>query len=171
MSKTKKFVYLGLLIALNVVLTRFFSINTPIIQIGFGFLAVAFAAQLFGPLTAGIMAAAADILGSVLFPSSGAYFPGFTLSAFVGGVIYGLFIYNKKINMLNIFLAVVLINVFVNMGLNTIWLTMLTGKGFMAIIVPRVIKDLIMIPIQTVLVYMCCDRIVSLVKLKFAKQA
>ncbi|MDD3225552.1 MAG: folate family ECF transporter S component, partial [Clostridium sp.] len=118
----------------------------------------------------GIMAAAADILGSVLFSSSGTYFPGFTLSAFVGGIIYGLFLYNKKINMLNIFLAVVLINVFVNMGLNTIWLTMLTGKGFMAIIIPRLIKNIIMIPIQTVLVYICCDRIVSLVKLKFVKQ-
>lgn len=67
MNKVNKIVYMGLLIALKVILTRFLSIQTPIVRIGFGFLPIAVAGIMFGPIFAGI-AAIADILGMIIFP-------------------------------------------------------------------------------------------------------
>ena len=66
-------VTMALLIALEVVLTRFLSINLPIVRIGFGFLPVAIAAILFGPLWAGIGYAVGDLIGMLIWPT-GAYF-------------------------------------------------------------------------------------------------
>src|SRR5690554_4416646 len=114
MNKTRRLVFVGILIAIEVIFTRFLSLQTPIVRIGFGFLAVSLTSMLFGPVVGGISAAMGDLLGMMLFPR-GAYFPGFTLSAFLGGCIYGLFLYKKPKSLLNIFLAVLIITLFVNL--------------------------------------------------------
>ena len=52
-SNTKRLVVLAFLIALEIILTRFCSIQTPIVRIGFGFLPVAMMGILYGPIWAG----------------------------------------------------------------------------------------------------------------------
>ncbi|WP_313470196.1 folate family ECF transporter S component, partial [Carnobacterium sp.] len=59
---------IGLLMALDIILTRFVAIETPIVRIGFGFLPVAIIAMLYGPWIAGIAAAITDFMGIMLFP-------------------------------------------------------------------------------------------------------
>lgn len=152
LNKVNKIVYLGLLICLEVIFTRFLSIQTPIIRIGFGFLPIAATGVLLGPLWAGIAAALADILGMMIFPK-GAYFLGFTVSAFVSGVIYGIVFYKKPISIFRSTIAVAAIIVFVDLFMNTYWLTMITGKAASVILYPRLIKTIIMLPIQTVLIF------------------
>ena len=93
-NKIQRIVYLGLLIGAKVILTRFFSITTPIARIGIGFLPIAIGGILFGPIYAGFAAVIGDLLGSMLFPS-GPFFPGFTLSAFISGLVYGCFFYKR----------------------------------------------------------------------------
>ena len=46
--------------------------------------------MMYGPLSAGVAYALGDLLGMMIFPN-GSYFPGFTLTAFLTGVIYGLY--------------------------------------------------------------------------------
>ena len=84
MSKfnTKKLITLSVLVAMDVVLTRFLSINAWNTRIGFGFVPMVIAAMMYGPLSAGIVAALADFIGAILFPT-GPYFPGFTFSVFL----------------------------------------------------------------------------------------
>lgn len=147
-NNTKKVVYLGLFVALEVVLSRFVSIQTPLVRIGFSFIPVAISSMMFGPLFGGITAAIADIMGIMIFPAGGAYFPGFTLSAFLSGTVYGLLLYNKPKNFLRIGIAVTIVSIFINLGLGSVWLWMVTGKSFMVILPPRVIKNLVMIPIE-----------------------
>ena len=53
-------------------------------------------------------------------------------------------------SILLIFIANVLIKVLCNIGLNTLWSSMLTGKAFLAILPARIIKNLIQIPVDTV---------------------
>ncbi|WP_186429923.1 folate family ECF transporter S component [Clostridium sp. BSD9I1] len=154
MKNTRKMVFLGLFISLQVILTRFLGIEAPIIRVSFGFLPLALCGMLFGPLYGGICGAIADILGMLIFPK-GAYFPGFTLSTALSGVVYGIFLYKRPKSMINIILAVLIITIFINLGLNTIWLSMITGKAVYAIIVPRIIKNLIEIPVKVPLIYMC----------------
>lgn len=147
----KKIAFIGLFIAIEIILTRFLSIQTPIVRIGFTFLPIALSAIMFGPIFAGITAALADIVGMMLFPS-GAFFPGFTISALLTGFLYGWFLYRKTINIWRISLAVMIISVFVHLGLDTIWLWMLTSKGVIGLLPARIIKSLIMLPIQIMVI-------------------
>ena len=109
---TKIITELGLLIALQVILTRFMSIHTPIVRIGFGFLPLAMTSILYGPWVGGITAVIADLIGFTLFPT-GTYFPGFTLTAFLTGFTYGILFHNKpkshKRLLLSVFIVCILL--------------------------------------------------------------
>lgn len=150
MKSTRSLVFMGLLIAMEIILTHFLSIQTPIVKIGFGFLPAALASIMFGPIWGGIMGAISDILGMAIFPSGGAYFPGFTLSAFLAGLIYGFVLYKKHDTILRVAAAVLIVTVFVDLGLNTIWLSMTLGKAVAAIIIPRLLKSAVMLPVQII---------------------
>lgn len=151
MSKAKTIAFVGLLVSMEIIFTRFLSFQTPIIRIGFGFIPIAFTAIMFGPLVGGLAAALADVLGMIIFPK-GAYFPGFTLSAFLTGALYGLFLYRKPVTVANVSKSVILITLIVDLGLNTLWLSMLTGNAVAALMVPRIYKSLIMLPVQVVVI-------------------
>jgi len=161
MLNLKKIIYLSLFIAMEVIFTRFFSINTPIVRIGFGFLPIAIASMMFGPLYGGIMAGAADVLGMMLFPTGGTFFPGFTMSACLTGVIYGVFLYQKPKTWRRIIMAVLTLTIVVTLGLNSLWLSILTGNGLWAILPTRIFKALIMIPIQILVIHQIWTHLAS----------
>lgn len=155
----KKLIQISLLIAIEVILTRFCSIQTPIVRIGFGFLPIAMIAMMYGPLSAGISYVVGDILGMLLFPS-GAYFPGFTLTAFLTGLTYGVFLYNKPATWSRIIGAVMTICLIINLGLDTYWLSIIMGKGYLALLPTRIIKTVIMIPVQTLIIGIIWKKVV-----------
>lgn len=144
---TETLVYLSMLAAIQIVVTRLLSIQTPIVRIGFGFIPYILTAMLFGPVIGGIYGAVTDFIGAMLFPT-GAYFPGFTISGFLGAFIYGLFLYKKPKSLWRIALSVIIVTVFVNIGLNTFWLTMITGKSAYGLLPPRIIKNAIMAAVK-----------------------
>lgn len=109
----------ALLIALDVVFTRVLAINTPLMKIGLGFTAVAVSAMLYGPLWAALTAGLGDLIGALMFPT-GAYFPGFTLTAALTGLIFGLFLYRREGKWLRAFLAALTNCFFVTLVLNTL---------------------------------------------------
>ncbi|MDR3239237.1 MAG: folate family ECF transporter S component [Clostridiales bacterium] len=156
-SHPKRLAVTALLIAMEIVLSRFGSITTPIVKIGFEFLPVALTGMLYGPFYAGIAAAIADVLGASLFPA-GAFFPGFTLTAFLTGAAYGVFLYGHERSLLRVCLAVGVVNIALNIGLNTAWLQMITGKGYIALLPARVTKNLLMAPIQASLIRLAASR-------------
>ena len=75
MTKTKHMVWMGILIAVSIVLSRFLSFSAWNVKIGFAFIPIVIGAVLFGPVQGGIAAAAADFLGAILFPRN--VFSGF----------------------------------------------------------------------------------------------
>lgn len=147
-SYVKKIVYMSMFIALEVILTRFLSIQTPIVRVGFTFLPIAISSIMFGPMYSGTAAALADVIGMMIFSSGGSFFPGFTLSAFLAGFIYGMFLYKKTVSLIRISIAVIVTTIVVTIVLDTLWLWMITGQGIMAILPARLFKCIIMIPIQ-----------------------
>ena len=155
----KKLIQISLLIAIEVILTRFCSIQTPIVRIGFGFLPIAMIAMMYGPLSAGISYVVGDILGMLLFPS-GAYFPGFTLTAFLTGLTYGVFLYNKPATWSRIIGAAMTVCLIINLGLDTYWLSIIMGKGYLALLPTRIIKTVIMIPVQTLIIGIIWKKVV-----------
>ena len=161
-KKTLNIANIALLIALEIVLSRFFSITTPIVKISFSFVPLSMLAMLYGPFYAAAGAAISDIVGATLFPV-GAYFPGFTLTAALTGLSYGLILYKRSKNWLNITLAVVIITIVLNLGLNSVWLHFITGKAYMALLAPRIIKSLTMIPIMVVIIRLTWRKLCPLV--------
>ena len=104
MSNTKKLVMMSFLISLTIVLARFLAIQNDILRISLEFLPIMVAAVLFGPVAGGLVGAIADLIGATLFPA-GTFFPGFTISAFITGFIYGMFFYKKQITWLRALLG------------------------------------------------------------------
>jgi ECF transporter S component (folate family) len=144
---SKTLVQVSLLIALEIVLSRFLSIATPIVKIGFGFVPIAVCAMLYGPVLAGAAGGLADFIGAILFPI-GPYFPGFTLSAALTGAVFGVFLYRRE-NKWRYLAAAVCINCLViSLGLSTFWIHALYGTPLDKLIPARALQNLIMIPIQ-----------------------
>ena len=68
------------------------------------------------------------------------------------GLTYGLFLYNKP-KVFNITLSVLIITLVIHLGLNTLWISILTGKAYRVLILPRIIKELLLIPVQIILIH------------------
>ncbi|MBL4935693.1 folate family ECF transporter S component [Clostridium sp. YIM B02515] len=169
MNKTRKIILMGLFIAIDIVLTRFLSIQTPIVRISFDFLPIALAAIMFGPLIGGTTAAIADLIGMMLFPK-GAYFPGFTLSAFLTGAIYGIFLYKKTLSTIRVSISVLTIKLFIDLGLNTLWLHILLNKAVFAILPTRIISNAVMLPIQVIVICIVYKALNSAFKIKIVNE-
>lgn len=147
-------VVIAMLLALAVVLGFFGTVQvTDFMKIGFSFLPNEIAAMLFGPAVGGIVAGSADILKYLVKPT-GAFFPGFTISAIAGGMIYGIVLYKKQMTIKRIVFAKVLVAFFVNTCLNTYWLTVMYGSSFAALIPARFMKQIVMVPVETLLFYL-----------------
>lgn len=151
LSRTRTITTAGLLLAIQMVLSSYGVIEvTDSLKISLAHLAIAPTAILFGPVVAGVQGALSDILGFMLKPT-GPYFPGFTLSAALLGVIYGLLLYKTRRTTWQIIMARVIVCVFVNIGLNTVFLTMLYGPSRLATLPLRILKNLIQLPIDCLL--------------------
>ncbi|MBQ8934158.1 MAG: folate family ECF transporter S component [Lachnospiraceae bacterium] len=154
--------YLGVLVAAEIVLSRFLSINAWNIKIGFNFVPIVIAAMLFGPLPAAAVAAMGDFLGAVLFPI-GPYFPGFTLTAFCTGLVFGLFLHEKRTP--GRVLAAVAINQLVfSLLLNSLWISILYGSPFLPLLSTRIIQCAVLAPVQFVMI-VAINRVLSQTRL------
>ena len=129
---------LGVLIAMEVILSRFVSISTWNMKIGFAFIPVAAAAILLGPVEAAVCGGLADFLGATLFPI-GTYFPGFTATAALTGLVFGLF-FHKEQTPQRVIPAVLI---------NTYWISLLYGSSFKALFATRIVQSAILTVVQT----------------------
>ena len=163
-QNTQRLIVIAFFIALEIILTRFCSINTDILRIGFGFLPVAMVAMLYGPLWAGAAYAIGDILGMIIFPTAG-YFPGFTLTAFLTGCTYGIFLYGGPKTWKKILFAVLCVCLIINLCLDTLWLHITLGQGYLVLLPTRIFKCAVMIPIQVLLIRIVWEKCISRVSL------
>lgn len=147
---TQRLVMLSLMVSLNVILSRFLSISTQEIKIGFSFIPVAIAAITLGPIYGGIVGGLGDLVGALLFPI-GAYFPGFTLCAFLTGWIYGMILHKQQSNK-RIIIAVVVSEVICSLLINTLWLTILYGMPYGATLMVRSVQSSIMTIVEIVVI-------------------
>ena len=127
-TRLTKIILTALLIALNLVLERLVpSYKIWSQDISFGFVAVAFAAAFLGTPYAAAVAGIGDLLGSLLFPF-GTYFPGFTLTNCVYGIILGEFLC-KNATTLKIITCVILNKIVCTLVLNTLWISIMYRGG------------------------------------------
>ncbi len=158
MSKNKKIIITAILLAMLIILSRFLSIKTPILKISFAFVPTMLCAIWLGPKWTVLLNVLGDVIGATLFPT-GPYFIGYTISTAIAGLIYGLLIYKKEINsftnkefIIRVIISVILVSIIVNMGLNTLWTSITSGKAFQVLFVTRIVKQIVMIPIHIIVI-------------------
>ena len=164
---TRIITYTALLTALQVVLGSLVQVQLgDWKQFNFGCLAIASAALLMGPVPAMVVAALGDVVGTLLFPT-GAYFPGFTLSNALVGLIYGLTLRRGGRNRLKAYVPnhdqellvhAILASVLVAtcyLLLNSYWLSILYGsKTYAMWLSARAASNLVEIPVFSALIYL-----------------
>ena len=143
---TVQIVTMGLLVALEIVLSRFGSINLWNLKIGLAFVPVMLTGMLMGPVKSAFVAVVSDVVGALLFPS-GAFFPGFTVTALLRGILYGGLLY-KKPSMLNITIVAVIDQLILSLFLTSFWLSILYASPYMPLVVSRLVQVLPLLPIE-----------------------
>ena len=149
----KAVVFLGLMIALNVVLGRLnIQLSSEIRISVFGFLPIALAGMLMGPLYGALTGAAGDVVNYILFTHAyGAYFPGYTVTALLSGWWYAFVLSKGKVNWLRAVLAIVPVIIIGEMGLNSVWTYLLYSKSFWAKLPLRLLVNVIECPVKILL--------------------
>lgn len=150
----------AVLSALHLVLNQFTIPVSSLLEVGFDFLAAAAIGYMCGPWVAGLSGIVTDVFGYVLRPN-GPYFPGWTLSAILAGILYGLWYYRRPVRLWRVMACKAMAVVLFNFLLTPLWLHCLYGQAFVVLSGMRVVKNVIKFPIDVallLLVLKTCER-------------
>ncbi len=155
-TKIRNLVFLAMLVAINVVFSRFTMINiTQSTKFSFEVIAIAFAAYVYGMGGAVVVAGLGDFIGALVKPF-GPYNPAYTVTAIITGLIFAIFLY-KKLNIGRIIASVLTTQVLCSLLLNTFWNALFYGtkgtlwQSFVAMLSTRLTQFAIMTPLKIVL--------------------
>lgn len=137
--------------AMSIVLGSFATIRvTPNLKIGFGSLPNELVDYLFGPVVGALFGGGMDIVKFMLKPDGG-FMPGLTFNAMLAAFIYGIFLYKRPLSLKRMLAAKFIVAMLCNVILGTYWLSLLNGKGYLAILPARFIKNIIQWPVDSLL--------------------
>ncbi|MGN0708840.1 MAG: folate family ECF transporter S component [Anaerovoracaceae bacterium] len=123
-----------------------------LVEIRFQSVPVAAAGILLGPVMGGIIGALTDVLSYAVRPT-GPYFPGFTISTAMTGIIFGLMMYGKHFDFKRLALTQITDAAAVSFLLNSLWLSMLYGVTFRQSFIMRLPKNFVMLPIDIAILF------------------
>lgn len=149
---TKMLVFAALMIAIRVALKLVAIPLAPNLKINTAFLANALGAMVFGPVVAALSAIVSDFLGVLI--TGDVYFLPMVLLEIGGSVIFALFLYRARVTptrvILSRFAICLLINTFLQTPLMMLYYKMMMGGAPYVLTVPKIIKNLFMFPIESV---------------------
>ncbi len=148
----RQLVIIGVLIAANIVISRFLSVPMWNMKFSFTFLTVALAARYCGIWGAVAVNGIGDFLGAILFPI-GAYFPGYTLTAAVVGLIMGLYLSNKC-TLLRVVFCTITHQIICTLFMNTLWISLVYKTPFAVQFAARLPQAGIMSVLQILILYL-----------------
>lgn len=147
-TSAKTMTILGSLTAMQLILGSLLSIQFLTTKIAFAFIIVAVTARLFSPLITAGSTALAYLLGMLLFPKF-TFFPGFILTAFLTGLVFG-YAFHQRPTLPRIMLATFIVTFVLNLGLNSLWLHWLYQTPWPILFTTRLIQEIITMLIYTV---------------------
>ena len=145
LKDTHMLVFAALMIALRLVMKQLAIPITPFLKINTAFFVNALGAMVFGPVMAMLSACITDVLGYVIRPEVG------------GSLVFALFLYRAKVTTTRVLLSRFTVSLVINVLLQTpimMWYYALymDGKQYtLAMVVPGMIKNIFMFPIESVL--------------------
>ncbi len=153
LRSTKMLVFAALIIALRVALK---SVRIPLgvnLDITPAFLANVLGAMIYGPVVGAIGAVISDFLGVMLRGDT--YFLPYVLTEVASSVIFAMFFYRQKQSttraIFSRFVICLLINVLLQSQIDLWYQAYFYGKTSQILLLPRILKNLFMFPIEVVL--------------------
>ncbi len=147
-------IFAALMIALRVLMKQ---VAIPIamdLKINTAFFVNAFGAMVFGPVVAALAAGVTDVLGYLIRPE-GVYFIPLMLTEIAGSVIFAMLFYRAKVSTTRVIISRFAIDFGVNILLSgplMLWYYAVTmGKSYVIFDMPRIIKNLAMFPVESIL--------------------
>lgn len=131
----------GVMIALEVVLSRFMSFKSLDMKFSLSFVALVFIARSYGPVKAAFFGALCDFIGAMLFPF-GTYFFGYTATAALRGLIWGLLLYKKQ-GFRYILAAVIVEQLICSALINSYWISMSINTPYHIILTKRMLTQVL----------------------------
>ncbi len=156
---------IALLCAMQVVLARFLVIPiSSSLRISFSFIPVVIAARRFGVMGGVLVYGLGDLIGAFAFPTTGGFLPGFTVTAAVSGLIFGLFLQKKGGN-LRIILSVVTSQLVCSLLMNSLWLHHYYGMQLMPLLASRAVQCLVVGAVEIVFMVLFLEKICNAIKI------
>jgi ECF transporter S component (folate family) len=147
LRQTRYLALMAAMIALKVVCGFFYIPVGENLHLSFSFLLVGLEAMIIGPAAGMVSGAVTDIVGFMIHPD-GPWFPGYTLTAMAGELVYGLFFYGEKVTWTRISLAKIATNYGINVLMGSLWSAILYSKGYFYYLTKSLIKNSIYLPFQ-----------------------
>lgn len=149
---TRNLVFAALMVAMARVLALIPSIPIAHTRLSFSFPARAMCGLVCGPVAGMAYGFVEDILGFILQPT-GEFFFGYTISTMAGMLVYALCFYRRRVTVVRIVVSNVLVNIFVNAMMGSLWTMMIRGGGYFGWFVPSLLKNLVTIIPKSVVLY------------------
>lgn len=142
----------GLMGALGIILKMFASIPFGPFTITYAWIPNRIIDFMFGPAVGAVYGGVMDIIKFIMKPT-GTFNLGYTAVAVLAGLTFGTILYKKPVSFMRIVFAQSLVKIFINAGLSTYLMAFERGEAFMALMPVRLVKNLIMIPLDSILLF------------------
>ena len=163
LKKLHMLILAALFVAMRVAIS---SLRIPVgenLYIYISFMVTSVGSMIYGPVVAVIGAVVSDFLSFFIFSTGDPFFFGYTLSEMLGALVFALFLYRTRITVLKIALSRTLIDLFINVGLGSLWSAMLYSKGYYYYLAKSIVKNGVLLPIEIILLVVLLQVIMPLV--------
>lgn len=142
----------GLMGAFGIILKMFASIPFGPFTITYAWIPNRIVDFMFGPAVGAVYGGVMDVVKFVMKPN-GSFNLAYTAMAVLAGLIFGSILYKKPVSFMRIVFAQSLVKIFINAGMGTYLMAFERGEAFMVLMPVRLVKNLIMIPIDSILLF------------------
>ncbi|WP_057741586.1 folate family ECF transporter S component [Limosilactobacillus secaliphilus] len=155
---TRRLTLAAMLCGLQVILGKMAIGDPSLLKVGLGFIATALIGYCLGPWIGGGVMIVNDIISNTILNTGNMFFPGFTLSAFISGVLAGMFLYGQTVSWQRIFCYEFVQILVSNVLLTTLWIYIMSlsagsnSRTFNALLMLRLPKEVISWPIQSLII-------------------
>lgn len=163
----KMIAFASLIIALRIAV-KFIVIPVDIgIEVSFDCYVNSLGSLIYGPLMGLLVGAVSDTLGCLLHPTGPYFFP-FIFVEMSSSFIFGLFLWKRKLSAPRVLLSKFTVNFFCNIILTSalmkIYMSLFYNKGYNFVNLARIIKNLVMFPIESMLITIILGAVIPVFK-------
>ena len=159
-KSTKILVFSALLIALDVIFTRFLRWEIyPYDRYSLQFLSHGLSGILLGPIIAAVNCVAGDLVGMLVNSGGLSLYLPITVNCALRGVIYGLLLYKKPASFVRILIAVAVVTVLCDLWINSFIMKGFYGLPFWTIFLSKLPIRLASIPLYATILWFVWSRL------------